>query len=198
MRTFVAAALFTCALCTGTLSARADGAAAAPAAQAATSWNVSVKDSSVTYYMVHKMHKFQGTSRQLEGKAMMVPGKAQVMVRAPVGSFDSANGNRDAHMKEVVEAARYPQVELKAASDLALPATFPATVDKTFKAELSFHGVKKVLDVPVHLVFESANKVRATTKLTVSLDEHKIERPSLLFVKVDDAMGIDVDVVFTR
>ena len=36
--------------------------------------------------------------------------------RAPLDSFDSGNSNRDEHMKEAVEAARYPLVELKAAT----------------------------------------------------------------------------------
>ena len=92
--------------------------------------------------------------------------------------------------QEVTEAARFPQVELKGLCDsCALPATFPTTVDKTLKAELTFHGIKKELEVPVKLTYESATRIHAVAHLSVSLDAFKIERPSLLFAKVDDEIG---------
>ena len=103
------------------------------------------------------MHKVDGTSHKVEGKARLLPdGKAQVMVRAPAESFDSGNVNRDAHMKEAVEAAKYPWVELKALGEgVTAPATFPTTQKKTFKAQLTFHGIQQVFDLPVehHLGF---------------------------------------------
>ena len=120
-------------------------------------------------------------------------------MRAPVESFDSGNSNRDAHMKEVTEAARFPQVEFKGLCDsCALPATFPTTVDKTLKAELTFHGIKKALEVPVKLTYESASRVRAVAQLAVSLDEFKIERPSLMFAKVEDTLKLDIDIVLKQ
>ncbi len=156
--------------------------------------------SSIGYHMVHKLHKFDALSKKVEGKVKILPtGAAQIAIRAPVESFDSSNSNRDAHMKEVTEAARYPHVEFKGLCDsCALPATFPATVDKTIKAEISFHGVKKNLDVPVKLTYESASRVRAVAHLALSLDEFKIERPSLLFAKVDDELKLDVDIVLKQ
>lgn len=156
--------------------------------------------SSIGYHMVHKLHKFDALSKKVEGKVKILPsGAAQIAVRAPVESFDSGNSNRDAHMKEVTEAARFPHVEFKGLCDsCTLPATFPSTVDKTIKAELSFHGVKKSLDVPVKLTYESASRVRATAHLSLSLDEFKIERPSLLFAKVDDELKLDVDILLKQ
>ena len=127
---------------------------------------------------------------------MLSDGKVQVAVRAKVESFDSGNANRDSHMKETIEAARFPLVELKAQGDAAPPATFPATVDRTFKAELTFHGVKKSLDVPVKLTYASATNIRAEAHLSLSLDEFKVERPSLMFVKIDDALQVDVNIAF--
>ena len=176
--------------------------AQAPAAPAAGPVVLSADStaSSIGYHMVHKLHKFDALSKKVEGKVKILPtGAAQIAIRAPVESFDSSNSNRDAHMKEVTEAARYPHVEFKGLCDsCALPATFPATVDKTIKAEISFHGVKKSLDVPVKLTYESASRVRAVAHLSLSLDEFKIERPSLLFAKVDDELKLDVDIVLKQ
>ncbi len=157
--------------------------------------------SQITYHLVHKLHRFDGTSHKIEGRARVSPeGQAQVMVRAGVESFDSANSNRDEHMKETVEAARFPTVELKAlgSDGFTPPATFPTALKKTVKAQLSFHGVQNVFDLPVDLEWASMNEVKVSTTFTISLEAYKIDRPSLMFVKVDDAMQIDVKLVFHR
>lgn len=160
---------------------------------------VDTSHSVMIYHLIHKLHKFDGVSKQVSGKARLLPGgKVQVVITVPVASFDSQNVNRDAHMKETVEAARFPNVELKGVGDLPLPASFPATVDKIFKGQISFHGVQSQLDVPVKVIFDSPDKVRAEASLSLSLDAFKIERPSLLFVKVDDAMKVDVVIAFTK
>src|SRR5256885_17248982 len=104
-----------------------DGAVAR--AQQPADFAVDAKGSSLTYHLVHKMHKVDGVSHKVEGKARLMPdGKAQVSVRVPSESFDSANVNRDAHMKEAVEAAKYPFIELKALGDgVTAPSTLPTT-----------------------------------------------------------------------
>lgn len=199
MRTAIA--LVSLLLATPALAQQAPAAPAAPAPAAeAAVFNVVQGQSDVTYHMVHKAHKFDGTSKKVEGKARILPdGKVQVMLRAPVESFDSGNSNRDAHMKETVEAARYPSVELKALGEgVTVPTTFPATVSKTFKAQLTFHGVTNAVELPVTLTFESASKVKAAVSFAVSLDAFKIERPSLLFIKVEDQMKLDAALTFSR
>lgn len=176
---------------------------AVPSARAqaqATELSVAPGESSITYHLVHKMHKVDGSSHKVEGKARLLPGgKAQVSVRVPSESFDSGNVNRDAHMKEAVEAAKYPFIELKALGEgVSAPATFPTTQTKTFKAQLTFHGIQQVFDVPVEVTWDSATKVRASTSFAISLDAYKVERPSLMFVKVDDQLKIDAKLAFAR
>ncbi|HEX8954506.1 MAG TPA: YceI family protein [Polyangia bacterium] len=176
-------------------------AAAVARAQApAAELGVVPAESSITYHLVHKLHKIDGTSHKLEGKARITPdGKAQVLVRVPAESFDSANVNRDAHMKEAVEAAKYPWVEIKALGEgVTPPATFPTTQKKTFKAQLTFHGIQNVFDLPIDVTWESPTKVHASTTFPISLDGFKVERPSLMFVKVDDELKLDAKIAFSR
>lgn len=175
----------------------AQAPAAPPPAAGAVVLSTDPGASSIGYHMVHKLHKFDALSKKVEGKVKILPGgAAQIAMRAPVESFDSGNVNRDAHMKEVTEAAKFPHVEFKGiCGDCATPASFPSTVDKTIKGEVSFHGIKKALDVPVKLTYESAGRIHAVAKLSLSLDEFKIERPSLLFAKVDDELKLDIDIV---
>jgi hypothetical protein len=90
-------------------------------------------------------------------------------------------------------------VEIKAlAEGVFAPARFPTTEKKTFKAQLSFHGVKQVMEVPIELTWESPTKVKAETRFDVSLESFHVERPSLMFVKVNDALGIEATVVFKK
>ncbi|MBL9003230.1 MAG: YceI family protein [Myxococcales bacterium] len=186
-----------CSLLASLLALTPLASAQAPAAGGAT-LSVDTGQSSVTYTLVHKFHKVSGVSKQVEGKARILPdGKVQVMVQAPVESFDSGNSNRDAHMKETVGAATHKTVSIKALGEgVMIPTTFPATVEKTFKGELSFHGEKKPIDVPVRIVFESATQAKVTGEFQISLEAFKIERPSLMLVKVDDALKLEVRLIF--
>jgi polyisoprenoid-binding protein YceI len=154
--------------------------------------DLAVRDgSSLSYKLVHKFHEVTGTSKAVEGKARLQPGGAvQVMVRARVDSFDSGNGNRDAHMQEATEAARFPFVTLKAVGAITPPTAYPATVEVTLSGQLDFHGVSKAVAVPVKVTFTAPGRATATGAFTISLDGHGVERPSLLFVKVDDAVVI--------
>lgn len=174
--------------------------AAVPTAATPIVLSVDPAASSITYHMVHKLHKFAAVTNKIEGKVHILhTGAAQVAVRARVESFDSGNSNRDAHMKEATEAARFPMVEFKGVCEgCATPTTFPSTVARTIKGELSFHGVKKVLELTTKLTYESDRRIHATAQLTASLDEFKVERPSLLFAKVDDSLKLDVDLVFRQ
>lgn len=177
------------------------GAAAVAHAQApAADFSVVGGESAITYHLVHKMHKVDATSHKVDGKAhLTADNKAQVMIRVPSESFDSANVNRDAHMKETVEAAKYPWIELKAlGASVTVPSAFPTTQKMTFKAQLSFHGVQQVFDLPVDVTWDAANKVHAATSFVISLDNYKVERPSLMFVKVDDELKIDAKLAFSR
>jgi len=194
MRRFAAVVTAT----TATLALSVAAHAQAPAG--ATQLTIATGESTLTYHLIHKMHKVSGTSKKVEGRAAITPdGKAQVMVRVPVESFDSDNSNRDAHMKESVEAARYPTVELKAVADgMAPPATFPSTVKKTWKVQLVFHGVKQLFDVPIDVTWKDANTAVAKADFHISLEGYKVERPSLLFVKVEDDLGLSANLVFKR
>jgi polyisoprenoid-binding protein YceI len=155
-------------------------------------------ESSVTYHLTHKLHKVEAISKKVDGKAQLSEdGNARVALRVPVESFDSGNVNRDAHMKETLEAARYPMVELKAiAAGIVPPPRFPTTEKRAFKAQLVFHGETKVFELPVEMTWESPTRVRAVSTFNVSLDAYKVERPSLMFVKVDDTLEIQAKLLF--
>ena len=163
------------------------------AANAARLYSVRSTDSALLYRLKHKLHEVEGKAKPTEGKARILPdGTLQVAVRANVADFDSGNENRDAHMKEATEAAKFPTIEFKGvASGLKLPTTFPAEQAVVLKGQLTFHGVKQPIEVPMKVVFTSASDVTAEGKFQISLESYKVERPSLMMVKVDDALDLE-------
>ncbi|MFP2910129.1 YceI family protein [Pyxidicoccus sp. 3LFB2] len=173
---------------------------ALPAAAQAQPRMYSVKKdaSSLTYKLHHPLHEVVGKAQPSVGKAVLSPdGKLQVQVRANVKDFDSGNSNRDAHMQEATEAAKFPLVELKGSAEgVKLPDSFPATLKVTLNGKLTFHGVTQDVRVPMTVQFTSAKEATATGTFDISLDAHKVERPALLMKKVDDKLVLEPKLVF--
>lgn len=156
---------------------------------------VDAQASKVVYTVEHPLHSVVATSNEVEGTLALLPdGRLQVMVRAPVKSFDSANSSRDAHMLEVMDAVLHPYVVFKGvASSLEIPTTFPATVELELQGELDFRGRKQRETVPVRVTFDGARQLRALARFDISLSRYDVPLPSLMFVKLKDRCSIDVD-----
>jgi hypothetical protein len=118
------------------------------------------------------------------------------MVRAPLRSFDSGNSNRDEHMLEATDAAANPYVLFKGVGTVAAPSSYPAEVRTTLRGELTLKATRPV-EVPVTVRFESADRAAVEAEFPVSLEDHQIERPSLVFVKVDDQIVIGAKLSLT-
>jgi polyisoprenoid-binding protein YceI len=170
----------------------------AAAQDSGRTYSVKKASSSLTYKLHHPLHEVVGKAPPSDGKAKLLPdGTLQVAVRANVKDFDSGNSNRDAHMQEVTEAAKFPLIDFKGvATGVKMPATFPATVAVTLKGQVTFHGVKQSVDVPMTVQFTSAKAATATGTFNVSLEAHKVERPSLMLKKVDDKLVLEPKLVF--
>ncbi len=169
------------------------------ALSAGTMWNLDASKSTVSYHLVHKLHQFTGTDHgHLDGKALMKPdGTVQAQVVGHVKDFDSENSNRDEHMMETVEAARFPNVSAKALVHFD-PGQASGTQKADAKVEMNLHGKNETKTVPVTLTYEGANRVHVTSDFDASVEGFGIQRPQLLFVPINDAMGIKLDLWFDR
>jgi hypothetical protein len=154
-----------------------------------------LREGTLSYTVVHKLHEVRGTSRKMEGRALAQPdGVVRVQVRAKLATFDSGNSNRDEHMREVTHEASHPYAEVKGSmSGVTLPLTESRKV--TLHATVELNGEKQAIDVPVKLEPAGAG-VRATFSFPISLDLFKVERPQLLLIKVDDRATISGDLRF--
>lgn len=170
----------------------------AQAPQART-FAIDADQSRVAFHLDHALHKVDGRAKALEAKAQLsAAGDLRTMARAQVALLDTGDGNRDANLRAVMEADRFPYVVLKGTTRLTPPASYPATVPITLDAEMDVHGVKRAMRIPLEVSFTDASTARIHGAFDVSLDAHKVERPSLLFKKVDDACKVTVDLVLRQ
>jgi len=169
----------------------------AAASSEGRTYEVEPSKSTVRYHIVHKFHRVTGASQTIEGKAVLKPdGQALAMVRVPMASFDSGERNRDADMREVVDARRHPFVVFKGTSKLDPASAAGArsvTVETRMEGEVELRGVRKPVVVPLKIELSPDGTARARGSFEVSLDAFGVERPSLLFVKIEDACKIEVD-----
>lgn len=162
---------------------------------AGSTYAVVPAQSSIRYGVTHKLHAVEAASAEIEGKAVVrEDGSVVAQVRVPVASFKSGDANRDTHMLEAVEAGTFPFATVKLLLRLAPGREIPEGAVPA-DAEVDFHGVKRRATIPVTLVRQPDGTLRARATFDVGLDAHGVARPSLLFVKVDDACRMTVDLV---
>ena len=121
------------------------------------------------------------------------------MVRASVSSFDSGDRNRDTHMQEVMETSRFPFVVVKGVSQvdgaLLAVAQKANTIELKLQADVDVHGVREPMTIPLTVELRPDGTARVKGAFEVSLEKHQIERPSLLFVKIEDACRVELDLL---
>jgi hypothetical protein len=144
---------------------------------------------SVEYRLVHKFHTVTGVSKAMVVKGMVDGTGLKLMARAPVSTFDSDNSNRDAHMMETVEGEKFPWVNVRAVlPGFKLPKSGITKI--TVQASVELHGVAVNHPIDITLETKDGATIQASFTFNESLTAHKIERPSLMFVAVDDMITI--------
>ncbi|CAN5333961.1 YceI family protein [soil metagenome] len=150
--------------------------------------------STVSYAAKHPLHSWEGVSHDVNCAMIYNDENKQpesIAVSIKVASFDSDNNNRDSHAVEAMEGIKYPNVtftssDIKAGDNGAL----------TAKGTLTFHGVARPVTLQATSK-EAGGKMTLTGEFPVNMTDYKIERPSLMGMKTEDAMILRFNVVFT-
>jgi polyisoprenoid-binding protein YceI len=149
-------------------------------------------ESSITYRLVHPLHKVESTSNDfvstldLDESAKVI---TAVTARVDVETFNSGNSNRDSHAMEVIDAIQYPEVSF---SSTAISQQGDSV---HVSGTLLFHGQSG------HIVIDgdaqwSPGRLEIRGRFDVRLTDFKIERPSLLLIPVEDKLSFTLDAVY--
>lgn len=150
------------------------------------------KRSTITYGMNHILHTWEGTSSDLNGAVQLnASGQIEkVAIVSKVSAFDSKSSNRDAHMLEVVEALKFPNISFYSTSIAE-----GKNGELEVKGVLQFHGVNKETSFKAQAKSGNGN-VTVTGNFIVLLEDFKIERPSFMLNPVDNEMKIRFEIVY--
>jgi polyisoprenoid-binding protein YceI len=145
----------------------------------------------IKYEMKHAVHSWTGVSKDL-GCIVQLNANDEiekVAATVKVKSFDSDNSNRDSHMLEVTDALTYPSISFYSTS-----VTRNASVYQV-KGILSFHGFDRA--IAFDMAEERSGKGRILKgTFKVLLEDYQVERPTLLMVKTDNEVKLELFVVF--
>ena len=150
--------------------------------------------SSVKYSMVHKLHSWEGVSKELKVATKWNEQKneiEQISIVVNVATFNSGLSSIDSHMMEVLDGLTYPRIIFSSSSVQYTPEGI------LVKGKLQFHGVERMIETKVKLEKQN-RKLVFSGSLPVLLEDYKVERPGLLFVKVDNLVKIDFQVVYNN
>jgi len=149
-------------------------------------------ESSMTYRMVHPLHKIEATSKDVTYDVEADPGAREfkkVAGTVDVTTFDSGNSNRDSHAMEVIDAIDYPDARFEGT-------LFTQKGDSIYiSGKVTFHGVTRDVTAGA-LAHWSQEKVTVEGSFALSLEAFKIDRPSLLLVPVEDKLSFDFVAAF--
>ena len=150
------------------------------------------KSSTITYSMVHPLHKWDGVSRDVSSILVTDQDRktiTQVAVSVKLNTFDSQNANRESHMIEVAEGLKFPTV------------TF---VSKEIKQEgdklqvsgnLTFHGKSNEISFQA-LRTNSGNQMVVTGGFKLKMTQFGIDPPSLLGLVTEDEFELRFNMIY--
>jgi polyisoprenoid-binding protein YceI len=149
-------------------------------------------ESSVTYRLVHPLHKVEATSKEVHYKLVLdlaTKDIKAVSAVVDVTTFDSGNSNRDSHAMEVIDAISFPE------AGFAGTGITQAGDSLTVSGKLTFHGVTKdaIMKGSVKWLGKA---LLVQGEFAVSLTAFNIERPSLLMIPVEDALTFSLAATF--
>ncbi len=167
------------------------GVSALAAAQD-TAYQLDPAQTSVKFTLGDVLHTVRGSFKLKQGALQIEPdGKVSGKIVVDAASGDSGSGMRDRKMhKEVLESARYPEITFRPDridGAVANAGKSSVTVHGTF----NIHGVDRDITVPAE-VETSADRWTATIHFTVPYQKWGMKNPSTLFLRVNDAVEIDL------
>ena len=173
---------------------------AAPALAQADTVELQTSKINVTFHISHPAKEFDSFLTPdgglgvitLDPKAMENT-KARFTIK--VDHFSSDNTRRDSHMIETMEALVFPTIEWDVQSvDGATGPWTPGVHSFKAKGPIQIHGVTRDLEVPVEITVGGKGEITFGSNFSVALEEFEIERPTLVFVPIENDVPVIVKV----
>lgn len=148
--------------------------------------NYELKSSKVNYLVKYLIKKADAQSVESKGKGECKDA-CEFLIAAPVKSFTSKDSNRDLNMLATTKAEKFPLVvaHIKTKNEITNGVLLA-------DIEIDFAGVKQNYKNVSFKIIESADGFHADGFFDLILDNHKIEKPSLLGVDIENLVPITI------
>ena len=148
--------------------------------------NYIVEKSQITYLGDHYLHKWEGSTSDITGNVFYDERTKQYncSVSVPLSTFSSGNDSRDSNMLIYCKAFDFPNIIFESTSI--------KENDNSLDIEgiVEFAGKKKKINSIAQLNDLQDNQFSVEGEFEILLSDFEIERPSLLFVKMEDLVII--------
>ncbi len=153
------------------------------------------QDGSASFEAEMPLNSYTGESNQLKGTINFETGKVAFTV--PVKSIKTGKDKRDEHMYELLEVQKFSNVvfEGKLIDEFDLDKEFEQTV----KAKGDFILAGTTRQITVLLNLDPVSKgIQLNASWSLLITDYGLERPSLMFIKVNDKHDLSVDALLKQ
>ena len=145
-----------------------------------------IENSLITYFGVHYLHKWEGSTSDVNGVVSYNKASEQYecSISVPLSTFSSGNDNRDSNMLVYCKAFDFPNINFQSTSIKVQENTLE------IEGRIEFAGQEKEIKTRAKLNSLDNNLFSIEGELDILLSEFEVERPSLLFVEIEDLVKI--------
>jgi polyisoprenoid-binding protein YceI len=145
-----------------------------------------IENSLITYFGVHYLHKWEGSTSDVKGVVSYDKNidQYECSILIPLNTFSSGNDNRDSNMLVYCRAFDFPNINFQSTSIKVNESTLE------IEGKIEFAGEEKEIKTNAKLNSLDNNLFAIEGELDILLSEFKVERPSLLFVEIEDLVKI--------
>lgn len=147
-----------------------------------------LSESKGTYTVKHLVKTVNGESKDIKGKIACDKDNCEFLLAVPAKSFVSSDSNRDLNMQGVLETAKFSLITAKG----KFPQSKMQEKEWTVQSAISVHGVEKNYDVKI----KATDATHMNASFILKLDDHHIERPSLLTFKIENEVPLEFNLVW--
>lgn len=158
---------------------------------------LSTKNTEVRFELDSTWHTVYGRLKTLSGRVSLEdskdPSSARFELSFPVSSFDTDNGSRDEEMREVMAAAKFPDVTFRSSGGrlTCTPQAVKASgsCEDKLSGVLTIRGMSKLVEIPVRIQ-TSGTGYEVSGRLPIRWGEFGVEDPSILVAKVAPIVSV--------
>lgn len=148
--------------------------------QAVLAKDLTLSQAKAEYTVKHLFKTVKGVSSDLKGKMVCENQTCEFLVAIGSKSFVSSDSNRDLNLQTIIEVTKYPLIIVKG----SLSQADLGKDQFDLPAKVSFHGIEKSYTLKIK------RSEPFSGQLTLLLEDHKVERPSLLMAKIDNEVPV--------